>query len=110
MLSSKFYVELYVVVALVVVFAALYALFWDPLRSIPGPLSCRFTKIFVTHKIFKGESHVIYRDLHKKYGSVVRIGPNQVLINDPSAIPKLYAVDSNFIKVRRSELHYCYPS
>jgi benzoate 4-monooxygenase len=36
--------------------------------------------------------------LHAKYGKFVRIAPNNISINDPAAVPQIYAHKSNFVK------------
>lgn len=36
--------------------------------------------------------------LHKKYGNIVRTGPNEVSIADLSAIKKIYAAGTKFSK------------
>lgn len=40
-----------------------------------------------------------YRQLHKKYGSVMRIGPNSVNVSDPQLITQMYGHKHDFIKV-----------
>lgn len=99
MLDLNVYIELCGFLVFLVGIGAIYAIFLDPLRWVPGPFSSRFTKVYVIRKAFKGELHTAYRDLHRKYGSVVRVGPNEVIVSDTSAIPKLYGVDNNFAKV-----------
>ena len=36
--------------------------------------------------------------LHSKYGKLVRTGPNEISVNDPSALKKIYAAGSKFSK------------
>ena len=38
--------------------------------------------------------------LHKKYGPLVRIGPNHVSVSDPKAINIIYGLKTGFTKVK----------
>lgn len=67
-----------------------FAILAGPLRKIPGPLLAKYTKlwlVFVTHKRMR-HSHDL--ELHKTYGPVVRVGPNQLLLSYPSAVKMVY--------------------
>lgn len=86
--------------------ASLYVLFslvlWliDPLRSVPGPLLARFTRLWYLYQIYKGDFERTNIDLHKKYGSVVRIAPNEYSIDDVGAAKVIYGHGNAFVKVR----------
>ena len=45
-----------------------------PLASYPGPLMCKITKLWLAGIAMRGKQHVYYRDLHRRYGDVVRVG------------------------------------
>ncbi|RDX51299.1 high nitrogen upregulated cytochrome P450 monooxygenase 2 [Lentinus brumalis] len=60
-----------------------------PLARYPGPLGCRVSKLWMAFLSRSGYQHVYYRDLHKRLGSVVRIGPNELSICEPSAVMAL---------------------
>lgn len=72
------------------------------LRSIPGPVVARFSSLYRPWKISKGDAPDFYRNLHKKYGPIVRTGPNTVDISDPKALPIIYGISSKFVKVSPS--------
>jgi len=74
------------------------------LKDIPGPFLARFTDLwrFVTH--LRGQGTAIQRKLHKKHGSVVRLGPNYISLSDPVVINQIYSTKGDFIKVFK---HYC---
>ncbi len=38
-------------------------------------------------------------DLHRQYGSVVRIGPNTLSLADPELVPLIHGVKTEFPKV-----------
>ncbi|KAB5575480.1 cytochrome P450 [Coniochaeta sp. 2T2.1] len=68
------------------------------LRHIPGPLPAAFTNFVRRSWVTAGDLHQKHADLHKKYGTVVRVGPNAVLISQPAAIDKIYGFKAKFIK------------
>lgn len=69
------------------------------IRSIPGPFLARFSKLHRMWHISKGNAPVFYRELHEKYGPIVRTGPATVDISDPAAITIIYGISSKFLKV-----------
>ena len=70
------------------------------LRSIPGPFLARFSKLHRAWNISKGRAPDFYRELHEKYGPIVRTGPTTVDISDPAAVMIIYGINSKFLKVR----------
>lgn len=72
----------------------------DPLRSVPGPLLARFTRLWYIYKIYKGDFERTNINLHKRYGSVVRIAPNEYSIDDVEAAKVIYGHGNAFVKVR----------
>ena len=38
-------------------------------------------------------------DLHRKYGSVVRVGPNALSFSEPEAVKDIYATKNHYMKV-----------
>lgn len=70
------------------------------LKFIPGPFTARFSSLYRPWKIAKGDAPVFYLNLHKRYGQIVRTGPNTVDISDPKALPVIYGISSKFVKVR----------
>ena len=45
-----------------------------PLAKYPGPTLCKLTKIWTAWISFRGRAHIYYKELHDKYGPIVRIG------------------------------------
>lgn len=72
------------------------------LRDIPGPTAAKYTRLWKLHSVWKGDHHNTAIDLHRKYGSLVRIGPKHVSVGDPDAIPVIYGLNKGFTKVRAS--------
>ena len=81
--------------------AVLYFLsnkFLSSLRDLPGPFLAGFTELWKFKIHEKGNWQETCAALHKKYGPIVRIAPNEVLISDPEAIRVVYALRSGFVK------------
>ncbi|KAI5866821.1 cytochrome P450 ClCP1 [Durotheca rogersii] len=70
--------------------SAFYYLFLHPLRSYPGPLLYRISRIPKAYRLMRGELIFYMRDLHAQYGPVVRIGPNELAFSDPQAWKDIY--------------------
>lgn len=69
----------------------LYQFYFHPLRHIPGPPLSALTSL--DHHVFRylrGYEHETDRALHAKYGPVVRVAPNTVLVNDPEVLKTIY--------------------
>ncbi|PPQ83920.1 hypothetical protein CVT25_000665 [Psilocybe cyanescens] len=60
-----------------------------PLANYPGPFLCKVSKLWGAWIAWNGKPHVYYKSLHDKYGSIVRIGPNELSIIDADMIPNI---------------------
>ena len=83
----------------------LYHAYTHPLRSIPGPFFTRFTRLWLLKAIASRRFGQINIELHKKYGPVVRIAPNEYSIDDPDAANIIYRTRDQLLKVIRSYPH-----
>lgn len=88
-----------IILVLTSLIRSLATAFKPSLSSIPGPFLARFTPFYRLLKIYKGDAPVYYRQLHEKYGPIVRTGPRTVDISDPKAVPIIYGINSKFFKV-----------
>ena len=70
----------------------------SPLRSIPGPLLARFTKLWVFVRVWQGSFEKDNIALHRKYGKVVRYGPYHYSFDDPEAVKIIYGKGTEFDK------------
>ncbi|KAF9651179.1 cytochrome P450 [Thelephora ganbajun] len=84
---SRVYAIFYTSLILSVVLYRLSPL--HPLARYPGPVLARISKLWFAHLNWQGKQHVHYRNLHKKYGDVVRVGPNEIMLSDISVIEPL---------------------
>lgn len=57
-----------------------YYVFIHRLSRYPGPLLAKITNIWRLINVRKGSYQETLRDLHRQYGSVVRIGPNLLYV------------------------------
>ena len=76
----------------------LYRAFLGPLRSVPGPLICRLTSLWTYWHSYIGDECTQINALHARYGSVVRIAPNELSLSDGAALAPIYAEKGGFLK------------
>ena len=75
-----------------------YRRFFHPLAKYPGPFLASITRWWMVREVLSGEHDKHIRALHKKYGNIVRIAPNEVAIADPQAIKVIYSTGGGFTK------------
>lgn len=56
------------------------------LSKVPGPRLNALSQFRVAQISSRGKMHLYYQELHRKYGPIVRVGPNEVSIADADAI------------------------
>ncbi|KAK5662523.1 hypothetical protein OQA88_8435 [Cercophora sp. LCS_1] len=71
--------------ALYITLQILYNLFLHPLRSYPGPLFMRATRLGYVLRHTRGTLPFDMLDLHKRYGPVVRIAPDELAFSSAAA-------------------------
>jgi len=72
-----------------VIYAA-YAVTLSPLAKVPGPVARKVSYLPCVIMNMRGrESHAV-RDLHRKYGPVVRVNPEMVSFTGPTAWKEIY--------------------
>lgn len=76
----------------------LYVFCLGQLRNYPGPLSAKFSTIWIATQCRKGKRSKAVLDQHKKHGDFVRIAPNHISIADPDAVQEIYGHKSGFTK------------
>jgi hypothetical protein len=76
------------------------------LRSIPGPISARFTNLYRAYLVYKRSPHEAQLTLHKHHGNLVRLGPDVVIVTGSSKyIPQIYGIGKGLIK---SNFYACF--
>ncbi|KAF7553472.1 hypothetical protein G7Z17_g3598 [Cylindrodendrum hubeiense] len=96
--------HLQLLLAIAAFFVAVQALVWfyrilaSPLSAVPGPFLARFTDLWYVWRIKKGHFEWDNITLHRKYGPIIRYGPNRYSICDPLAAKALYGHGQAFPK------------
>jgi cytochrome P450 len=70
----------------------IYRAYLHPLSTVPGPALGRVSGFYRTYYHARGNWHDQVVWLHKRYGRVVRIGPDEISIVDQAAIRKIYGL------------------
>ena len=69
------------------------------LNRYPGPLLAKFTNLWYLLDVRTNLHCFHLTELHKKYGDIVRIGPNTLSIASIDYIPRVYGTRDEFLKV-----------
>ncbi|KAH8880311.1 cytochrome P450 [Thozetella sp. PMI_491] len=77
---------------------AAYKRYASPLRKYPGPFAASFTRLWKVVSTASGNTHLHHIDIHRKYGPIVRIAPNEISISSPEAARLLLSAGKRFFK------------
>jgi hypothetical protein len=77
----------------------IYKCTFHPLRNVPGPWLAKFSQLWRNFRYFRGSWHDDIVQLHKRYGNVVRIAPNEISFVDVAALKDLYGHGKQILKV-----------
>src|ERR1700760_1452238 len=72
---------------------ALYRKYFHPLRKVPGPFLASTTNLWRLALFLRGRQHHEYVALFQKYGPLVRLGPNTVILNDSAYFAEYFGYD-----------------
>ena len=93
-------VSLITIVLVALVLRTLYKAYATPLRDIPGPLLlAKYTRFWLCKAINSRKYHEINVSIHRKYGPIVRISPNEYSIDDLEASKIIYRSHEQLVKV-----------
>ncbi|KAK4466256.1 putative cytochrome P450 E-class, group I [Cladorrhinum samala] len=70
------------------------------LRHIPGPAWAGYTPLWLVRRQYAGRLHRDIYELSKKYGTIFRIAPNWVSINDPAEIRRVWQARGQWYRGR----------
>ncbi|KAF2754941.1 cytochrome P450 [Pseudovirgaria hyperparasitica] len=98
----------YLILILIIVAASfliwlLFSGVWSYRRLCHIPTPSRLaglSYLWLGYITWSGKQYWVHRDLHKKYGPLVRIGPNEVMTDDPEILKKVASTNSTY---RRAE-------
>lgn len=80
--SSSFILIVFIVVG--------YRLFLHPLARVPGPRLAAISNVWHAYHVRNGRMLTLGKTLHKRYGPVVRVGPNEVWFDSVDAFKHIY--------------------
>ena len=69
------------------------------LAHVPGPFLAGFSNVPRLLWVRSNRAHEIHVALHRRYGSLVRFGPNMVSVADPEEIGTVYGFGKSWLKV-----------
>lgn len=77
----------------------LYVAFLKPgVSSVPGPFLAKLTDLWMLQQYRLSRRFQLVGDLHRQYGSLVRIGPNRFSTSDPAAVELIHGTKNEFAK------------
>lgn len=79
---------------------SIYRVYFHPLSHVPGPKLAAATSLWLAYHTFIGDECTAVSELHKRYGPVLRVGPNDIDIADGDAIEPIYLAHGGFPKTR----------
>ncbi len=68
------------------------------LRDIPGPFLASILPLDRLLSTARGYQFATHLEYHRKYGQLVRVGPNHVSFSDAEAIPLVYSINTKYFK------------
>ena len=75
------------------------------LRHIPGPFAASLTNLWLLTKMRRGSWREAMIQLDRKYGPVVKYGPQRVLFSQVDAVPIIYGTTNVMPKASFSLIH-----
>lgn len=97
LLSSKISLMVIVALSTCILWYTISAIrSWHRLRQFPGPLLASFTYLWGYFTMATGRMHLRLGEEQEKYGKIMRIGPNELLVYDPQTLWQINNVRSNY--------------
>ncbi|KAI7927357.1 hypothetical protein M0657_003002 [Pyricularia oryzae] len=76
--------------ALLVLAVAVYRLFFHSLAHIPGPRLAALSNVWYGRQVCSGRMLQVGKILHRQYGPIVRVGPNEVWLDSEEGFRQVY--------------------
>ncbi|KAF9775282.1 hypothetical protein IL306_006650 [Fusarium sp. DS 682] len=86
------------VIGLVVLFVADTLRTWYRLAHVPGPFWAGFSKAWMVRESFRSNQPYAIQQANEKYGSLVRIGPNELATDDPKLLKRMMSSRSSYTR------------
>lgn len=68
----------------------IYRVKFSSLSKLPGPWHSLFTDVYLIYTEFTGQRREYIHELHRKFGPVVRLGPNEASFTALEALKEIY--------------------
>jgi hypothetical protein len=88
-----------IALGLLVLTRLVWRVLFSPLRIYPGPPLSKVTDLWRAAYVYRGQIGSKHLELHRKYGQVVRVGPNCLSVADPNLIRVIYTTRKPWKKV-----------
>ncbi|RAL16349.1 cytochrome P450 [Aspergillus homomorphus CBS 101889] len=86
---------------------AVYRYFFHALKRFPGPKLARISALWCfKDAVIDAKWHLRVQELHRQYGTFVRIKPREISIDDPSAIKAIHGAGTSCVKGSFYDLNY----
>ena len=82
-----------------IAYGFVYNRFFHPLAKVPGPFLASTTYLYQSY--YNCRFYLKIEELHKKYGPVVRITPDEVHLSDSENYDKIYFMGTKYSKSQR---------
>lgn len=80
----------FIAVIISLVSHTVYNLYFHPLSKFPGPWYAGISEFFFAYTIVSGSGYLTMRDLHEKYGEVVRVAPGELSYSSANSWKDIY--------------------
>ena len=97
-LANSWYITLPAIVSLVIFTVIAYRILLHPLSKFPGPFLAKVSGSWRNTRFWRGSWHDDVLELHRAYGPVVRVAPNELSIVDEKALKLLYGHGTKVLK------------
>jgi hypothetical protein len=87
-----------VIPLLFIISRSIYRIYFHPLRQLPGPLIARCTSAWLAYHCYVGDECSVIRALHRQYGPILRVSPDDVDIAEGEALWSIYMEKGGFEK------------
>ncbi|OTA81194.1 hypothetical protein M434DRAFT_37616 [Hypoxylon sp. CO27-5] len=88
----------YLLIPLLFVTRLLYKRYASPLREYPGPFLASCSRLWKVISTASERTHLDHIELHRKYGPIVRIAPNELSFSSPAVARNVLSAGKRFYK------------
>jgi hypothetical protein len=87
------------VILITIFFYFIFNYFRRGLHKYPGPFLAKLTDWWRFVVVLQRRPETTHINLHRRYGDIVRLGPNMLSFADPRAVRTIYGLNKGFVKV-----------